>query len=32
MEPYRVAGQQSLARVANLQTPTLTPYRSRFMA
>ena len=32
MEPYRQAGQQSLARVANLQTPTLTPYRSRFMA
>ena len=32
MEPYRAAGQQSLARVANLQTPTRTPYRSRFMA
>jgi hypothetical protein len=31
MEPYRVAGQQSLARVANLQTPTRTPYRSRYM-
>mgnify|MGYP003653511617 CR=1 FL=1 len=31
MEPYRAAGQQSLARVANLQTPTRTPYRSRFM-
>jgi hypothetical protein len=32
MEPYRVAGQQSLARIANLQLPTRTPYRSRFMA
>lgn len=32
MEPYRAAGHQSLARVANLQTPTRTPYRSRFMA
>jgi hypothetical protein len=31
MEPYREAGRQSLARVANLQTPTRTPYRSRFM-
>jgi hypothetical protein len=31
MEPYRQAGQQSLARVANVQRPTHTPYRSRFM-
>jgi len=31
LEPYRQAGQQSLARVANVQPPTRTPYRSRFM-
>ena len=31
LEPYRQAGQQSLARVANVQRPTHTPYRSRFM-
>jgi hypothetical protein len=31
LEPYRAAGQQSLARLANRQTPTRTPYRSRYM-
>ena len=31
LEPYRQAGQQSLARLANVQRPTGTPYRSRFM-
>jgi hypothetical protein len=32
MEPYRKAGHQSLARVANVQPPTRPSYRSRFMA
>ena len=30
-EPYRAAGLQSLAKLSNRQTPTVTPYTSRFM-
>ena len=30
-QPYRDAGLQSLAKLSNRQTPTVTPYTSRFM-
>tara|TARA_R100000306_G_scaffold41218_2_gene40242 strand:- start:513 stop:836 length:324 start_codon:yes stop_codon:yes gene_type:complete len=31
LEPYRVAGGESLARLRERQTPARDPYRSRFM-